>query len=103
MLFANVAIRTADDRSPRCQYPTGHDSIRFSARALAYEIMNELKNDSIATRNAHEPDGWIALHYPEEIIVDVGAALNRPQQLQKYLLDKSTPYPVYCNNLEVIR
>jgi hypothetical protein len=55
-----------------------------------------------ATRNAYEPGGWIALHYPEVLIADLGSALNGPQGLQKFDLDKSTPYPVYRSNLTVI-
>ncbi|MFB3890779.1 MAG: hypothetical protein ACE15C_02020 [Phycisphaerae bacterium] len=56
-----------------------------------------------ATRNAYEPDGWIALHYPEVLVVDVGSALNGPQSLQSFKLDQNTAYPVYRSNLKEIR
>jgi hypothetical protein len=56
-----------------------------------------------ATRNAYEPDGWIALHYPEIIAFDAGSALNGPQRLEKFPLDHSTSYPVYRSNLKEIR
>lgn len=52
-----------------------------------------------ATRNAHEPDGWIAAHYPEWFAVDAGAALNGPQNLLKFHLGSGTDYPIYENNL----
>ena len=56
-----------------------------------------------ATRNASEPDGWIALHHPEVFVVDVGSALNRSQELQKYALQNSQTYPLYRSNLQDIR
>jgi hypothetical protein len=52
-----------------------------------------------ATRNASEPDGWIALHYPEVFVVDVGSASNERQKLQKYRLQNSQVYPLYRSNL----
>ena len=56
-----------------------------------------------ATRNASEPDGWIALHYPEVLVVDVGSALNQRQKLQKYPLQSSQSYPLYRSNLTDIQ
>ena len=56
-----------------------------------------------ATRNAHEPDGWIALHYPEVLIVDRGSALNCPPELVSFELTGSTPYPIYRSNLRDIQ
>jgi hypothetical protein len=53
-----------------------------------------------ATRNAYEPDGWVALHYPEFLIVDWGSALNRRQDLILFSLPEPTAYPIYSNNLE---
>jgi hypothetical protein len=52
-----------------------------------------------ATRNAYEPDGWIALHYPEMLIVDVGSALNGPQRLLRFPVVGGGDYPIYENNL----
>lgn len=53
-----------------------------------------------ATRNPYEPDGWIALHYPEILIVDQGSALNSQQQLLTIPLDSHTNYPIFESNLE---
>jgi hypothetical protein len=55
-----------------------------------------------ATRNACEPRGWIALHYPEVLVVDVGSALNRSPHIIRTDLVNSTPYPVYRHNLQPI-
>jgi hypothetical protein len=65
-----------------------------------HEIFGEILWD--ATRNAREPNGWIALHYPEVLIVDMGAALNGQQNLFKFNLKASSSYPLYKNNLEPI-
>lgn len=55
-----------------------------------------------ATRNAYEPDGWIALHYPEILIVDRGSALNALPDLIRFDLTDSTNYPIYRSNLKDI-
>lgn len=55
-----------------------------------------------ATRNAHEPDGWIALHYPEKLLVDVGSALNQPQQLQTFPLSAHKSYSLFLSNLHTL-
>lgn len=47
-----------------------------------------------ATRNEHEPNGWIALHYPEVLIVDTGSALNREPSLLESAVVAGTDYPV---------
>jgi hypothetical protein len=52
-----------------------------------------------ATRNGHEPDGWIALHYPDKLLVDVGAAFNRPQELKAFDLGPSNSYSLFRSNL----
>jgi len=73
------------------------------SKAEAYskhEVYGEILWD--ATRNAREPNGWIALHYPEVLIVDTGSALNQQQKLFKFKLENSTPYTVYKNNLQQI-
>lgn len=73
----------------------------FSHKSLYPEqVLGEIVWD--ATRNAYEPDGWIALHYPEVMIVDQGTALNTGQFLVTFPLDGSVPYPIYRNNLEDI-
>jgi hypothetical protein len=56
-----------------------------------------------ATRNASEPDGWITVHYPEILIMDVGSALNRRQELKTFSLQNSQVYPLYRSNLQDIR
>jgi hypothetical protein len=65
-----------------------------------HEVYGEILWD--ATRNAREPNGWIALHYPEVLIVDMGSALNRQQDLYRFKLENSSPYQVYKNNLQEI-
>lgn len=55
-----------------------------------------------ATRNVHETDGWIALHYPERLFVDVGSALNEPQNIKIISLTDSEPYVMYTSNLKLI-
>jgi len=56
-----------------------------------------------ATRNSHEPDGWIAIHYPEKLMFDAGSALNQPQEIQTLNLTGAESYPLYRSNLEEIR
>jgi hypothetical protein len=68
---------------------------------LQHKVYGEILWD--ATRNASEPDGWIALHYPEVFVVDVGSALNQPQKLQKFPLQDSQNYPLYRSNLTDIQ
>lgn len=52
-----------------------------------------------ATRNAHEPDGWIAFHLPEMLAVDVGAAFNLPQNIQRFPLTSQNSYSLFNSNL----
>ena len=68
---------------------------------LRHMVLGEILWD--ATRNASEPDGWIALHYPEVLVVDMGSASNQRQQLQKYPLQNSKFYPLYRSNLTDIQ
>lgn len=56
-----------------------------------------------ATRNAYEPEGWIALHYPEVLILDQGSALNEPPDLVRIPLTNTTEYPIYRSNLRDIQ
>ena len=65
-----------------------------------FQTLGEILWD--ATRNAYEPDGWIAVHYPEVLIVDVGSALNQKQDIRKFSLQKSVAYSVYRGNLKEI-
>ena len=55
-----------------------------------------------ATRNAHEPDGWIALHFPEKLVVDVGSALNQPQRLNTFPLGTNNSYSLFRSNLHTL-
>lgn len=65
-----------------------------------HEIFGEILWD--ATRNLREPNGWIALHYPEILVVDIGSALNGRQKLCRVDLQNSTAYKIYKNNLQDI-
>ncbi len=75
--------------------------ISHMSEYLQHRIHGEILWD--ATRNASEPDGWIALHYPEVVVVDVGSALNRRQKLLKIPLQNSQIYPLYRSNLQDIQ
>jgi len=55
-----------------------------------------------ATRNAREPDGWIARHFPEELVVDIGAAFNRPQELKTFSLQGHNSYSLFKSNLHTL-
>lgn len=55
-----------------------------------------------ATRNEHEVDGWIAVHYPEFLALDVGSALNTLPQFKNFVLDNPTSYEPYKSNLECL-
>jgi len=74
--------------------------ISHASHYAKHEILGEILWD--ATRNASEPNGWIALHYPEILVTDVGSALNGLQKFFKINLQNSKPYPVYRNNLHPI-
>ncbi|MGC4073998.1 MAG: hypothetical protein QM760_16100 [Nibricoccus sp.] len=52
-----------------------------------------------ATRNAYEPAGFIAVHYPERLWVDAGSALNQSAQVKEWTIAAPTSYPLYRNNL----
>ena len=56
-----------------------------------------------ATRNAYEPNGWLALHYPESLIVDIGSIFNGPQRLENFPLQSSVPYPLFQSNLNSLK
>lgn len=55
-----------------------------------------------ATRNATEPGGWIALHLPEYLSVDIGSALNRSQRMERFALTKSNSYSLFDSNLHTL-
>jgi hypothetical protein len=55
-----------------------------------------------ATRNEHEVDGWIAVHYPEFLALDLGSALNKFPLIKKFNLDSHTSYDPYKKNLECL-
>jgi len=64
------------------------------------ETMGEVIWD--ATRNEHEVDGWIAVHYPEFLALDVGSALNTLPQFKDFVLDSPASYEPYKSNLECL-
>jgi len=52
-----------------------------------------------ATRNAREPNGWIACHFPEALVIDGGSALNQSQKLKTYPLSTHNSYSLFVSNL----
>ena len=67
----------------------------------ALKVRGEILWD--ATRNAYEPNGWLALHYPELLILDKGSIFNGPQQLESFPLPSSAPYSLFQSNLNPIK
>lgn len=67
----------------------------------AGNILGEIIWD--ATRNVWETEGWIAIHYPENLLVDVGSALNDIQRMFNFnLTQASKAYPMYRSNLKEV-
>lgn len=66
-----------------------------------FKIHGEILWD--ATRNAYEPNGWLALHYPESLIVDVGSIFNGSQELKTFSLSESQAYPIFQSNLNPLK
>jgi hypothetical protein len=52
-----------------------------------------------ATRNSREPSGFIAIHYPEKLWVDLGSALNQGKALKEWTIADPEPYPLLRSNL----
>ena len=63
-------------------------------------VMGEILWD--ATRNPYEEDGWIALHYPETLLVDQGTALNQEPKFIQFAKLAGSDYPVFRSNLVAI-
>lgn len=56
-----------------------------------------------ATRNVWETEGWIAIHYPEVLLIDAGSALNGTQEIFTFdLTPTSKVYPMYRSNLKEV-
>ena len=53
-----------------------------------------------ATRNAYEPYGFLAVHYPEKLWVDQGSALNQSRNVKEWSISSPTAYPVLRSNLQ---
>ena len=66
-------------------------------QAGAQKVLGEIIWD--ATRNAYEPLGFIAAHYPEKLWVDTGSAFNQPPKFERWELADSASYPVLKSNL----
>lgn len=68
-----------------------------------YRILGEVVWD--ATRNEHEPDGWLVIHYPEKMIVNEGAAKNHDSysDVQELILLDSEPYLLFTSNLNSLK
>jgi hypothetical protein len=65
-----------------------------------HKVLGEILWD--ATRNVYESDGWLALHYPEQIIFDQGSCFNGEQELLVFDLtpdQNNIAYPLYRHNL----
>ncbi|MBI5423235.1 MAG: hypothetical protein HZA32_04060 [Opitutae bacterium] len=69
----------------------------FDEYAKSKRVLGEVLWD--ATRNAHEPDGWIALHYPEKLMVDLGSPFNQPQAIKEFPLVGAISYSLFRSNL----
>ncbi len=69
----------------------------FDEYAQNKQVLGEVLWD--ATRNAHEPNGWIALHYPEKLLVDAGSAFNQPQTIKEFTLGPIKSYSLFRSNL----
>jgi hypothetical protein len=72
----------------------------FAEYAKSRKVLGEVIFD--ATRNAHEPNGWIAVHYPEKLLADYGSAFNGPQSpesIKEFPLDPTNSYSLFCSNL----
>lgn len=69
----------------------------FDEYAQHKKVLGEVLWD--ATRNAHEPNGWVALHYPEKLLVDVGSAFNQPQTIKEFALGSTNSYSLFRSNL----
>ncbi|MBI2424371.1 MAG: hypothetical protein HYV27_16185 [Candidatus Hydrogenedentes bacterium] len=62
-----------------------------------WKVLGEVIWD--ATRNPYEENAFLAVHYPELLIVDMGTALNRESDVIELALGGSVPYPIYEHNL----
>jgi len=71
------------------------------AEYVDYQVNRQVFGELIwdATRNAYEPDGWMALHYPEELIIDAGSALNRSPKHWSIKLSGKKSYSLFRSNL----
>lgn len=63
-----------------------------------HKILGEVLWD--ATRNAYEPNGWLALHYAERLFIDRGAAFNLQRDVVDIEITNSQPYDLMIHNLE---
>lgn len=63
------------------------------------KVLGEIVWD--ATRNVWETEGWIAIHYPEILLIDMGSALNEQQEFYTFdLTGAKKAYPMYRSNLK---
>jgi len=75
--------------------------ISTAAAFAEHQILGEVIWD--ATRNAFEFGGWIALHYPEVLLVDQGAALNAVEHaVKRFDLKNFQKYPLFRSNLKEV-
>jgi len=72
----------------------------YKEYSMSRTILGEIIWD--ATRNANEPDGWIALHFPERLVFDEGSAFNGQQSLQILDLKGQNSYLLFQSNLNTL-
>jgi len=75
----------------------------YDEYASEQKILGEVIWD--ATRNGREPDGWIALHFPEKLVYDAGSAFNNPQSpdsIKTIDLSGQNSYLLYKSNLHTL-
>jgi len=95
--MGSVIVQQVYRRLPMPHFIWVCEIAEYSEYAKDRKVRGEVLWD--ATRNALEPDGWIALHYPEKLLVDVGAAFNQRQKLESFPLDSNSSYSLFVSNL----
>lgn len=95
--MGNAIVETVYRNLPMPHFIWVCELADYTKYASQSQVLGELIWD--ATRNAHEPDGWIACHLPERLAVDVGSAFNRQQDLRFFPLKASSSYSLFNSNL----
>lgn len=98
--MGNAIVETVYRNLPMPHFIWVCELADYTEYASQSRVLGELIWD--ATRNAHEPDGWIACHLPERLAVDVGSAFNRQQDLRFFPLQASSSYSLFNSNLHTL-